>query len=311
MLRVLLLYLSGAAWVRRIVMGFPPARYVAMRFVAGETCDDAIAAIRPLNAKGITATADHLGENVFTEEEAFKATDDYIHLLDCIHESGVDSWISLKLTQLGLDISETLCLANMRRILDYARERGIHVAIDMESSEYTQRTLNVFHNLHDEEDYDNVRAVIQSYLFRSEADIETLVEHGAGVRLCKGAYQEPPDVAFPKKADTDANYVKLTEMLLDAAEGGNGGGYPGLATHDESMIEAAKSYAEANGIGRDTFEFQMLHGIRSAMQEALVEEGYRMRVYVPYGTEWYPYLMRRLAEHPANLRFFVGNLFRR
>lgn len=310
MLRALLLYLSEATWARKMVMGFPPARRVAMRFVAGETCDDAVTTIRALNAKGITGTADHLGENVYTEEEARRATRDYIELLDCLHENGVDSWISLKLTQLGLDLSEEMCLANMRRVLDHARQRGMQVTIDMEGSDYTQRTLTVFHVLHDEESYDNVRAVIQAYLYRSEQDIATLVESRAGVRLCKGAYQEPPEIAFANKAHTDANYVKLTHKLLDAAAGENGG-YPGLATHDEKMIEAARQYAKQKGIGRDAYEFQMLHGIRADVQGALVEEGYHVRVYVPYGTEWYPYFMRRLAERPANLGFFLGNLFRR
>jgi proline dehydrogenase len=303
-----LLYLSEATWARKLVMGFPLARRVATRFVAGETCQDAVAAIRPLNAKGITATADHLGEMVSTEQEAARAVEDYMDLLDCLHTSGVQAWISLKLTQLGLDLSEELCLANMRRILNHAREYGMQVTIDMEGSAYTQRTLTVFHVLHDEEGFENVRAVIQAYLYRSEADVATLVESKAGVRLCKGAYQEPPDIAFPKKADTDANYIKLTHMLLDGATGN--GGYPGIATHDEKMIAAAKQHAEQNGIGRDHYEFQMLHGIRADLQEALAREGYRMRVYVPYGTEWYPYFMRRLAERPANLWFFVANLFR-
>jgi proline dehydrogenase len=307
-LRSLLLYLSEATWARQLVMRFPVARRVALRFVAGETLEDAIEAIRRLNAKGITATADHLGESVYTEHEAIRATTDYIALLDCIHQSEVDSWVSLKLTQLGLDISAVFCLDNLRRILNYARERGIQVTIDMESTEYTERTLNIFHNLHDEMGYENVRAVIQAYLYRSEADVETLVENGAGVRLCKGAYNEPPDLAFPKKADTDANFVRLTEMLLDAAA--RNGGYPAIGTHDEHMIAAAKQYAAEHDIDRDAFEFQMLHGIRSEMQEALVKEGYRMRVYVPYGTEWYPYFMRRLAERPANLWFFVSSLFR-
>ena len=291
-------------------MDFPLARRVVSRFIAGETCDEAIEAIRSLNAKGITGTVDHLGESVFTEQEAIRATTDYLHLLDCIRESQVASWISLKLTQLGLDISEAFCLDNLRRILNYARERGIQVTIDMEGSEYTQRTLDVFHRLHGAEDFENVRAVIQAYLYRSEADVATLVERGAGVRLCKGAYQEPPSLAFPKKADADANFIKLTEMLLSAAARENGG-YPGIATHDEKMIEAARQYAAEHGTGRDAFEFQMLHGIRGELQGALVAEGYHMRVYVPYGTEWYPYFMRRLAERPANVWFIISNLLRR
>jgi proline dehydrogenase len=308
MLRIALLYLSRAAWARKLILAFPPTRRVARRFVAGEACEDVIAAIRSLNARGIAASANLLGEHVTTEHAAHRVADDYLLLLDYIHENGVDSWISVKLTQLGLDISEELCLQNMRRILGHARERDIQVAIDMEGSAYTERTLTVFHVLHDEEDYDNVRTVIQAYLYRSQEDIKTLIEHSAGVRLVKGAYQEPPEVAFPKKADTNANYVELMHMLLGGAAGNSG--YPAIATHDENMIEAAKQYAEALDISRDAYEFQMIYGVRSAMQNALAEEGYRMRVYVPYGTEWYPYFMRRLAERPANLWFFMSNLLR-
>ena len=310
MLRALLLYLSQATWAQQMVMRLPLARRVALRFVAGETCEAAIEAIRALNAKGITATVDHLGENVATEDEAIRATDDYLHIIECIHQSGVDSWASLKLTQLGLDLSEELCLNNVRRVLDHAHERNIQIAIDMEGSDYTQRTLDVFYRLYNEEGYANVRAVIQAYLYRSEEDIATLVARRAGVRLCKGAYKEPPNLAFPRKADTDRNFAKLTAMLLDGATREDGG-YPGIGTHDEALIEESKEYAREHGIGRDAFEFQMLHGVRSALQEALVKEGYRVRVYVPYGTEWYPYFMRRLAERPANLWFFVSNLFQK
>jgi proline dehydrogenase len=309
MLRALLLYLSTAKWAQQLVMRFPLSRRVALRFVAGETCEDAIVAIRALNAKGITATVDHLGENVSSQEEAARATDDYIYALDCIHQSGVDSWASLKLTQLGLDLAEELCLANLQRILEHARRYGIRVTFDMESSEYTERTLRVFHRLHDEENFDNLRVAIQAYLYRSEDDIRELITHRAGVRLCKGAYKEPASKAFPKKEDTDRNYATLVEMLLDGAAEKNGG-YPGIATHDQKLIEATRVYAGAHNIQRDAFEFQMLYGVRSAMQEELAGAGYRVRAYVPYGTEWYPYFMRRLAERPANLWFFVSNLFR-
>jgi proline dehydrogenase len=308
MLRIILLYLSRAAWARKLLLAFPPTRRVARRFVSGETCEDVIAAVRSLNARGITASANFLGENVTTDDAARRVADEYIHLLDYIHENEVDSWISVKLTQLGLDISEELCLQNMRRILDHARERDIQVAIDMEGSAYTDRTLTVFHVLHDEEDYDNVRTVIQAYMYRSQDDVKTLIEHNTGVRLVKGAYQEPPEVAFPKKADTNANYVELMHMLLDGAA--DNSGYPAIATHDENMIEAARQYAEALDLSPDAYEFQMIYGVRSAMQDALAEQGYRMRVYVPYGSEWYPYFMRRLAERPANLWFFMSNLFR-
>lgn len=309
MLRALLFYLSEAVWARKVVMGFPLARRVARRFVAGETCKDAVEAIRPLNQQGITATADHLGENVANEAEARRAAKDYIALIDCLDEAGVDSWISLKLTQLGLDLSETLCLELMRRILDHAHARNLVVTIDMEGSAYTQSTLTIFHVLHDEDGYQNVRVVVQSYLYRNDDDVDTLVESGAGVRLVKGAYREPPEIAYPDKADTDAGFVRQMKALLDATK--QNGGYPAIATHDDAIIDEAKEYVAGQEIPPDAYEFQMLHGIRRDMQTALVEEGYRMRVYVPYGTEWYPYFMRRLAERPANLLFFVANLFRR
>ncbi len=309
MLRALLLYLSRAKWAQVLIMRFGLARRVALRFVAGETQEAAIEAIGKLNGKGMTATVDILGESVTEPEEACATADQYLGLMEAICENKLDAWVSIKLTALGLDIDTVLCRENIRRILQWAKECGLVVTIDMESSDYTQRTLDLFWTLRQEDGFDNVRAVIQSYLYRSEDDIRKMAEDGAGVRLCKGAYKEPSSIAYPKKRDVDAAYVRDMKILLDAAKEGRG--YPGIATHDEKIIEAAKAYAAERQISPDRYEFQMLHGVRTAAQEQLVAEGYRMRIYVPYGTYWYPYTMRRLAERPANLWFFVSNLFRR
>ena len=309
MLRALLLYLSRANWARNLVTHWPLAKRVARRFVAGETEEEAIEAIRKLNAGGATATVDVLGESVTEEMEAVGMADQYLHLLDSIRLSGVDAWVSLKLTALGLDISPELCINNLQHVLEKAREHDLVVTIDMEDHTYTQRTLDMLRTLRDKYGFTNVRGVIQSYLYRSDDDIASLAAEGVGIRLCKGAYKEPPDVAYPKKVQVDEAFVRQMKVLLDAAKAG--WGYPGIATHDEQIIEQAKAYAAAQDIPRDRFEFQMLHGVRSALQETLVKEGYRVRVYVPFGTHWYPYFTRRLAERPANLWFFVSNFFRR
>lgn len=309
MLREILLSLSHSKVARKFITGFPVARRVSGRFVAGEALDEAIRVIRELNARGLLVTTDHLGENVSTEVEAARASDDYIRLLDEIARSGVQSHVSLKLTQFGLDLGDEVALRNLRRVAEKARATDTFVRVDMESTDYTDRTLALVRAAKDA-GCDNVGTVIQSYLYRSEADIEALCNDGIRVRLCKGAYKEPSDKAFPEKKDVDASYVKLTERLLAAARQ-NPALYPGIATHDEAMIAAAKDYASKNNVPRESFEFQMLYGIRRELQEALVKEGYRVRVYVPYGTEWYPYFMRRLAERPANLWFFASNLIRR
>ncbi len=316
MLRAFFLYLSHAIWARALITRFRFARQAASRFVAGETADDAIVAIRALNAKGITATVDHLGESVTNEAEAAQAADDYIHILDKIAASGVRSNVSVKLTQLGLDIDTDFCARNVRRVVEKARATHSFVRVDMEGTPYTDRTLAIFRALH--KDFDNVGIVLQSYLYRTETDLCALAKEGARIRLCKGAYNEPPDKAFPHKADVDANYVKLARMLLDHAQtapAADGSGLfpplPAIATHDENMITAAKAYAEEKRLPHEYFEFQMLYGIRRELQEQLVREGYAMRVYVPYGTSWYPYYMRRLAERPANVWFILSNLFRR
>jgi len=287
-------------------LGF--VRRAVRRFVAGETIDDAINVIRELNAQGIVATLDHLGENVETQDDARRATDDYLKVLDAIGTSGVQSHVSVKLTALGLDLGDDLCRANVACILAKAKAIGAFVRIDMESIEYTDRTLAIYRSLHQE--FDNVGIVIQSYLYRSEADIAALCQEGAKVRLCKGAYKEPPDKAFPKKADVDASYVRLMKMLL-SAEARAKGACGAIATHDPKMIEATRQYAAEQMVPRDEFEFQMLHGIRRDLQHELAADGYAMRVYVPYGTEWYPYFMRRLAERPANLWFVMINFFRK
>jgi proline dehydrogenase len=315
MFRSFCLYLSQADWARRSITRFRFARRAAARFVAGDTVADAIAAIRALNAKGLHATLDHLGESVTSEAEAAQAADDYILALDQIAGHNLRSNVSIKLTQMGLDIDQGFCLRNVRRIAEKARATGNFVRVDMEGTPHTDRTLAVFRALRKE--FDNVGLVLQSYLYRTEQDLLALTAEGARLRLCKGAYDEPPDKAFPRKADVDANYVRLTRLLLDRAQTvspADGAGrvppLPALATHDEKMIAAAKAYAAEKNIPREYFEFQMLYGIRRDLQEQLVREAYAVRVYVPYGTHWYPYLMRRLAERPANVWFFLSNLFR-
>ena len=316
MLRTPLLYLSNAHWARTLVTRLGFARRTANRFVAGESADDAIAAIQALNAQDINATLDHLGESVNTEAEAQHAADSYVTVLEETQKHKVCSNVSIKLTQFGLDLGEDLCASNVRRVVEAARRLDNFVRIDMEGSAYTDRTLAIFRTLH--QDFENVGIVVQAYLYRTEADLQGLIASGARVRLCKGAYQEPPEKAFPVKADVDANYFKLAKMLLDAARQGppaGGGGrfppMPALATHDEKLVAHLEAYIDEIGLPREYFEFQMLFGIRRDLQQRLAAGGRAVRVYVPYGTEWYPYFMRRLAERPANLWFFLSNLVKR
>ncbi len=281
------------------------ARGFARRFVAGETLDEAIEAARGLAGRGITVTLDLLGESVDDAPAAEAARDEAIAMLERMGPvPGVDTNISVKLTQLGLDIAEPLCRGNMVRILDRARALGGFVRIDMESSEYTDRTLGLFGEHLFPVYRDHVGVVIQSALRRSAADVEQLVALGARVRLCKGAYLEPAEVAFPDKADVDRQYVALMETLLTR------GRYPAIATHDERILAHARAFVAREGIVPDRFEFQMLYGVRRDLQDRLVADGFRVRVYVPFGTQWYPYLMRRLAERPANIAFILGNLVR-
>ncbi len=273
--------------------------------MAGETLDEAIEAARGLAGRGITVTLDLLGESVDDAPAAEAARDEAIAMLERMGPvPGVDTNISVKLTQLGLDIAEPLCRGNMVRILDRARALGGFVRIDMESSEYTDRTLGLFTGHLFPVYRDHVGVVIQSALRRSAADVERLVALGARVRLCKGAYLEPAEVAFPDKADVDRQYVALMETLLTR------GTYPAIATHDERILAHARAFVAREGIVPDRFEFQMLYGVRRDLQDRLVADGFRVRVYVPFGTQWYPYLMRRLAERPANIAFILGNLVR-
>lgn len=304
MLRKSLLYLSGQPQVFRFVRNNRLAKGLASRFVAGETVDDAVPAVRALNARKITVSLDLLGESVNTEGEARAAAAEYVALLDRIAAEGLDANVSVKLTAMGLDVGEELCLRNMHEILGKAREHGSFVRLDMESSDYTDRTLDLFEK-HLYPSYpQNVGIVLQSMLRRTQADVERANRLQARVRICKGAYREPATVAYPDKSDVDASYIRAMHSLMTE------GNYPGIATHDERIIAEAKRFAAAEGIANDRYEFQMLYGVRRDLQEQLVQEGYRLRVYVPFGTQWYPYLMRRLAERPANLWFITGSVLK-
>jgi proline dehydrogenase len=304
MIRKTLLYLSNQPSVFRLVRRNGFAKRFASRFVAGETLDTALDAVRVLNARKITASLDLLGESVRTEPEAKAAANEYLVMLDRIHEQGLDANVSIKLTQMGLDLDEELCVETMQSILARARDYQTFVRLDMEGSGYTERTLRLFEERLYPGYQDNVGIVLQSYLYRTSADVERAILLKCRVRLCKGAYKEPASVAFPEKKDVDENYVRCMEKLIQE------GNYPGIATHDPAIIEHAKRFVQEKGIALDRFEFQMLYGVRRDLQEQLVREGYRMRVYVPFGTQWYPYLMRRLAERPANLAFITGNVVR-
>lgn len=304
MLRASLLWLSEQPRIFRFVRNSRLAGRMASRFVAGETIDTAMAALRDLNAARISASLDLLGESVSRAEEARGARDVYVQLLDRIHAAGAEANVSVKLTQMGLDIDEALCLENLRAILLRARQYASFVRIDMEGSAYTQRTLDFFTRTVYPEFGNTVGVVLQSYLRRTAADVDAMIALGARVRLCKGAYKEPADIAFPEKHDVDANYVSCMERLLEH------GNYPGLATHDEKLITHARAFAKGRRIDPSRYEFQMLYGVRRDLQQDLRAAGYGMRVYIPFGTHWYPYLMRRLAERPANIGFVLGNIVR-
>ncbi len=315
MIRRFLLYLSQAAWARSVTTRLAAARRVARRFVAGETLDEALEVTRKLNAKGLLVTLDYLGESVTSAEDARGVMEAYRWILERIASEKAQASVSLKLTHLGLDISEELCQTNLRHILSIAKERSIGVTIDMESTQYTDTTLRIYRTMRDEYGFDNVGTVIQAYLYRSENDMRDLAAEGAHIRLCKGAYLEPPTVAFPLKADVDANYVKLTRQYLSAPPAGTSSladerPYLCIATHDEKMIQAAENIIKESKVSPARYEFQMLYGIRGARQEELAKQ-HKMRVYVPFGTAWYPYFMRRLAERPANLWFFARSFFAR
>lgn len=295
-----LLYLSTAAWARNTVTRLGIARRVARRFVAGEQLDEAVQATQDLNAHGILVTLDYLGESVTSAKDTEEVVAMYQRVLDRIHEHKLQSGVSVKLTHIGLDLSEELAVNNLRHILGHAQQYQIPVTIDMESTQYTDTTLRIYRTMRDEYDFDNVGTVIQAYLYRSEGDMAALATEKAHIRLCKGAYLEPANLAYPEKSAVDLNYIALLQQYLATP----GDAYLCLATHDENMIQAAEAYITQHNIPDSRYEFQMLYGIRSERQAELARN-HRMRVYVPFGEAWYPYFMRRLAERPANVWFFL------
>lgn len=301
-MRTLLLFLARQDSFKKFALNFRFFRAAASRFVAGETLEEAIRAVRQANQQKLLGILDLLGENTVTLEDAGQASQEVSAVLDVLQAENVECNISVKLTQLGLALDTEAALQNLLRITKHAREKNNFVWVDMEESRFTQSTLDIVTRAHEEQG--NVGAVIQSYLYRSESDVLTLMEKGIPIRLVKGAYLEPGNVAFHKKSQTDANFLKLMSMLL-AGKSGNA-----IATHDTAIIEATKEFARFQGISKDRFEFQLLYGIRRDLQRRLAEEGYRVRIYIPYGRQWYAYFMRRLAERPANLGFFVRNFFK-
>jgi len=321
MLRSFLIYLSKAAWAQKLVTSWSFAWKAASRFIAGERADDAIRVVRELNAKGINATLDHLGEHTSTADEASSATDDILSILDEIDKANVRANVSIKLTQIGMGLDESICRQNLIRLLERVRQHNNFVRIDIEDTPYTDITISIYDAMLERGfTTQQMGMAVQSYLYRSEADVRALFEKGTRFRLVKGAYKEPADKAYPKKADTDANYDLLTKIMIDCnvkmennklSGDGRIPPIPAIATHDEKRIAFAKQYAEKVGLPKEGIEFQMLYGIRRDLQEKLVKEGYPVRVYVPFGTHWYPYFMRRLAERPANIWFFVSNFFRK
>lgn len=320
MLRDFLIYLSKAAWAQNLVTGWGFAWKAASRFVAGSTIEDAIRAVKTLNEKGINATLDQLGEHTSTPEEANRAADGILAVLDSIQQAGGRSNVSIKLTQIGMGLDDEVCRANLTRILERAKQHGNFIRIDIEDSPWVDKTIQLY-----EEQLalgftpKTVGMAAQSYLYRAENDVRALLEKGTTFRLVKGAYKEPPEVAYPRKADVDANFDTLVSILVDASlaqkteisADGRIPAIPAIATHDEKRIAFAKAYADKVGLPKTGMEFQMLYGIRRDLQEELAKEGYPTRVYVPFGTHWYPYFMRRLAERPANIWFFVSNFFKK
>jgi proline dehydrogenase len=300
--RAIVLHIAHHPWIRRVAADSKAARRLSKRWVPGETIVDALAAVKELNDAGISATLDHLGENVASEAESREAAAVYLQMLDEIHRRGLNCNVSVKLTQMGLDISLDLCRQNLTAILDRAAAQGSFVRVDMEGSEYADRTLAMVRETH--RTHSNLGTVIQAYLHRSDTDVTALIEERIRIRLCKGAYQEPPSVAYQQKADVDRNYVRLSQELLTS------GIYHGIATHDPRMIQAALDHAARHNLPPSAFEFQMLYGIRRDLQRQLRAQGWNVRVYIPFGSHWFPYLTRRLAERPANLLFLLKNAFR-
>jgi proline dehydrogenase len=319
MLRSILIYLSQADWARQLVTRWEFAKRAAARFIAGEELEDAIRVVQTLNDMNINATLDHLGEHTSNPEKARQATQDIIEILKRIEQEGVRSNVSIKLTQIGLAVDEDLCVENLNLILDTAVNLNTFVRIDMEDSQWVEKTMKIFLAAQARCSCENVGIVIQSYLFRSKDDVAELLDTDSRIRLCKGAYKEPEEVAFPRKSDVDANFDLIVNQILNGSgenhypvisDDGKIPPIPAIATHDEKRIVFTKEQLEKSGFSKGAVEFQMLHGIRRDLQESLAAEGFPVRVYVPYGSEWYPYFTRRLAERPANLWFFLSNFFR-
>jgi proline dehydrogenase len=319
MLRSFLIYLSKANWAQQMVTKWSFAWKAASRFVAGENINDAIRVVKELNAKGVNATLDQLGEHTSTPEEAQKSTEGILEILEQINLNKVKANVSIKLTQIGLALDEAICTRNLESILAKAKDFGNYIRIDMEDTPFTDKTINLFRMMRSK-GYRDVGIVVQSYLYRTEVDTRALLDEGACFRLVKGAYKEPAELAYPKKFDVDANFDLLTKIMIDSAirsgskEVSENGRIPpvtALGTHDEKRISYAKSYLQVSGLSKKALEFQMLYGIRRDLQDQLASEGYPIRIYVPFGTHWYPYFVRRLAERPANIWFFISNFFRK
>jgi len=302
--RSALIWLSRKEGLKEFATRFGFFKKLTTRFVAGETIDDAITYIRQINAENCTASFDHLNESVGSDAEAEAEVNEYLNILAKITETQIRSNVSIKLTQFGLELDPELAYRNARRVVEEARNRGNFVRVDMEDSNVTQVTIDIFKRLRAEFDLNDVGIVLQSYLRRTYADAQDLIKLPARIRICKGAYNEPPEVAFPDKKDVDANYVKVMQLLLSS------GTYHGIATHDPKMIDATIDFVQREGVGKEKFEFQMLFGIRRDLQRQLARDGYNVRIYVPYGKHWYPYFMRRLAERPANVWFVLKNVLK-
>ncbi len=302
--RSALIYLSRQEGLKDFATRFRPFKKLTTRFVAGETIDEAVEMIRQINAEGATASFDHLNESVAGENEAEQEVREYLRILAKIDETGIRSNVSIKLTQFGLELNSELAYKNARRVVEDAARRSNFVRVDMEASKVTQVTLDIFKRLREEFGLNDVGIVLQSYLRRTYDDAQQLLKLPARIRICKGAYNEPPEVAFPDKKDVDNNYIRVMQLLLGS------GIYHGIATHDPKMIAATIDFAQREGIRKEAFEFQMLFGIRRDLQRQLARDGYKMRIYVPYGKHWYPYFMRRLAERPANLWFVLRNVLK-
>ena len=305
-LRATLLYLSRHKKLRTWAEHSPIAKRVSSRFIAGKTLDDALAVCRRMRGEGISATLDYLGENTRSLDEAAACRDMCVRALRALSDAGLEPNVSIKLTQFGLDLSPEACEANVTELIRTAESLGGFVRVDMEGSAYTDRTLDLVRRVHSQ--HPACGTVLQAYLLRTPHDLAKLIDEGIRIRLCKGAYLEPPEIAFAEKADVDSHYIGMAHHLTGATLT-HPGYYPAIATHDERIIDRIERFVMNNGIGRDKFEFQMLYGIRRDLQKRLIEDGYRMRVYIPFGEAWFPYFMRRLAERPANLLFLLNNLF--